>query len=317
MSGREENTELAAAVAEQGALPVPVGPSQALSAERLAELQAELVHVARLAGEARGWRLEDYQAVRGALHRARLLVADAERLRARVAELEAQRERRRVRLVALQNDALNMRGALSPMGEARKVPMPLGETLLPAVEWLIGRVAELEAERHVTNEALDDAVQGLRERDGRIAELEALTPAAIQTCRKCGAGYTLGEPCSTCMFRERMAAETSTRALRDDDELEARAGDAAMVCLECNAPVMWVDSANGGWWNHTGPVEDGHGIVPKPLLRPSVEVSADKLARLLAPTQASPEDPPVEDPHDSPLYHRYETCRDLPEGGAR
>ncbi|MFD5031659.1 hypothetical protein ACFWM0_14775 [Streptomyces sp. NPDC058405] len=66
-------------------------------------------------------------------------------LRARVAELEAQRERRRIRLIALQNDAINMRGALSPNGEARKVPMPLGETLTPAVEWLINRVAELEA----------------------------------------------------------------------------------------------------------------------------------------------------------------------------
>jgi hypothetical protein len=76
-----------------------------------------------------------------------LAVRDAEvdRLTARVAELEAQRERRRVRLVALSNDALSMRGSLSPMGEGRKVPFPLGETLTPAVDWLIGRVAELEA----------------------------------------------------------------------------------------------------------------------------------------------------------------------------
>jgi hypothetical protein len=71
--------------------------------------------------------------------------AELEQLRAQVAELAAQRERRRVRLVALQNDALNMRGALSPNGFPRRVPMPLGETLLPAVEWLLGRVAELEA----------------------------------------------------------------------------------------------------------------------------------------------------------------------------
>lgn len=67
------------------------------------------------------------------------------KLRARLAELEEQRERRRLRLIALQNDALNMRGALSPNGEARKVPFPLGETLTPAVEWLLNRVAELEA----------------------------------------------------------------------------------------------------------------------------------------------------------------------------
>lgn len=72
-------------------------------------------------------------------------LADVKELRARVAELEEQRERRRLRLVALQNDALNMRGTLSPNGEANKVPFTLGETLAPAVEWLVNRVAELES----------------------------------------------------------------------------------------------------------------------------------------------------------------------------
>lgn len=78
-----------------------------------------------------------------ALHEANL---ERLQLRAQVAELEEQRDRRRVRLVALQNDALNMRGSLSPSGEASRVPFELGETLTPAVDWLIARVAELEAE---------------------------------------------------------------------------------------------------------------------------------------------------------------------------
>ncbi|MGW1433092.1 hypothetical protein ACWD6K_31290 [Streptomyces sp. NPDC002431] len=43
----------------------------------------------------------------------------------------------------------------------------------------------------------------------RVAELEALTPAPIQTCRVCGAGYDYGQPCSVCEFKKRMAAETS------------------------------------------------------------------------------------------------------------
>lgn len=42
----------------------------------------------------------------------------------------------------------------------------------------------------------------------RVAELEALTPAAIQTCRVCGAGYDLGRSCSTCSFKAQMAAAT-------------------------------------------------------------------------------------------------------------
>lgn len=78
-------------------------------------------------------------------------------LLARVSELEEQRDRRRDRLVALQNDALNMRGTLSPNGEERKVPMPLGETLTPAVEWLVDRVAELEAEQQTVYRVVDCA----------------------------------------------------------------------------------------------------------------------------------------------------------------
>jgi hypothetical protein len=50
--------------------------------------------------------------------------------------------------------------------------------LTPAVDWLIARVAELEAERHVTNEALDDAVQELRSRSAdRLTAL--LAPSQV------------------------------------------------------------------------------------------------------------------------------------------
>ncbi|MFE5895872.1 hypothetical protein ACFQ67_00325 [Streptomyces sp. NPDC056488] len=109
---------------------------------------------------------------------------------------------------------------------------------------LVAEVWRLREERHSTNEALDDAVQALKERDlqiaelenyeqlnpqqcpkglhadwlvdseyahacpwCRIAELEALTPAPIQTCRTCGAGYNLGQPCQVCAYRALVAAE--------------------------------------------------------------------------------------------------------------
>ena len=122
-----------------------------LSVERVAEIAGRAAHLYEYGSpDADEWN--------------RLAGADVPALVARIAELEAQRDRRRVRLVALQNDALSMRGSLSPMGEDRKVPFPLGETLTPAVDWLIGRVAELESERHSTNEALDDAVRELRAR---------------------------------------------------------------------------------------------------------------------------------------------------------
>ena len=94
----------------------------------------------------------------------------AESAEAQVAELEAQRERRRARLVALQNDALSMRGSLSPAGGDRKVPFPLGETLTPAVDWLIGRVAELEALR--ADRRVEFAVQYP---DGQTVMAETIT----------------------------------------------------------------------------------------------------------------------------------------------
>lgn len=78
------------------------------------------------------------------------------------------------------------------------------------------RVAELLAERHSTNEALSKRDVALQEQRDRIAELEALTPAPVQTCRKCGAGYDYGQPCSTCVFRARMAAELQARSLEGE-----------------------------------------------------------------------------------------------------
>jgi hypothetical protein len=62
-----------------------------------------------------------------------------------ITRLVARVERRQAELVALRNDALSMRGSLAPADGSRKVPFELGETLAPAVDWLIGRVDELEA----------------------------------------------------------------------------------------------------------------------------------------------------------------------------
>jgi hypothetical protein len=179
-----------------------VGVNLSLYEEELesARLRLALKSAQRGRREAR----DSLQFAEGSRQRWRTATIESEKerdaLRSRVAELEAQRERRRVRLVALQNDALNMRGALSPNGEQRKVPMPLGETLTPAVEWLVNRVAELEAERHVTNEALDDAVQALRA-DGvypqGTAQRQQVTPP--QYCQSCGSAPKSWCPdCAAC-----------------------------------------------------------------------------------------------------------------------
>jgi hypothetical protein len=145
------------------ALPVPVGSGPRLTAEREREIRSldllEMMsdraapvisgHLAALLGELGRMRARVAQ-LETERHSTNEALSDAvEQLRAdrdRIAELEEQWDRRRTRLVALQTDALEMRGVLSPAGEARKVPFPLGETLAPAVEWLVNRVAELEAQ---------------------------------------------------------------------------------------------------------------------------------------------------------------------------
>ncbi|MGW6598463.1 hypothetical protein [Streptomyces sp. NPDC055036] len=94
-------------------------------------------------------------------------------------------------------------------------------------------------------------------------------------------------------------AELRARVAELEAAQDRAVGDHAMVCRECNAPVLWVDSENGGWWNHTGPAEDGHGIVPKPLLHPS----PDGITRRIAPTQALRE---AVVPEPAPLPHHPE-----------
>lgn len=56
----------------------------------------------------------------------------------------------------------------------------------------------------------------------RLAELEALKPAPIQDCPKCGAGYDYGQPCSNCQFQALMAAAVADRS--DGEPPEAPRG---------------------------------------------------------------------------------------------
>lgn len=133
------------------------------------------------------------------------------------------------------------------------------------------RIAELEAERHSTNEALSDAMV-------RIAELKALTPAPIQTCRICGAGYTLGQPCSNCEFQTRMAAELRRiEAERPEAGFSHRCGIPLVQRLDC-------------------------GHCPH-------EVCQD-CERCPHFCQCGTPPRQAEDPHDSPLHQRFELGRD-------
>ena len=68
---------------------------------------------------------------------------------------------------------------------------PVARKLLKENEQLRTRVAELETERHGTNESLSAAAEQLRENRDRIAELEA-APATVYRAEHPDSGITLG-----------------------------------------------------------------------------------------------------------------------------
>ncbi|MFJ3021427.1 hypothetical protein ACIPH4_10810 [Streptomyces tendae] len=128
-------------------LPMPVGPALVSEAEldgAMGELAAFLRVRLALESARRGRRelraqVTDLEAVRDQL--VRWHGEDAKTITTLVARVD----RYRAELTALRNDALSMRGSLAQADGDRKVPFELGETLTPAVDWLIARVAELEA----------------------------------------------------------------------------------------------------------------------------------------------------------------------------
>lgn len=62
------------------------------------------------------------------------------------ADQGARMERHRIRMVTAEADLQNMRGHISPNGQRRRVPMPLGKELAPVVEWLLNENERLTAE---------------------------------------------------------------------------------------------------------------------------------------------------------------------------
>ena len=111
--------------------------------------------------------------------------------------------------------------------------------LLAEVDRLQAVLAELEAERDELSTKFDTAIGGFNAsamelvmlRD-RIRVLETLTPAPVQTCRVCGAGYTYGEPCSACEFQKRMAASGHREGQLAEQRRRADVAEARVRVLE-------------------------------------------------------------------------------------
>jgi hypothetical protein len=86
-----------------------------------------------------------------------------------LAELDRERvesEKRRQRMAAAEADLLDIRGTLSPNGLPRRVPMELGATIAPVIEWLLNECDELRTE-------LDMAIRAKQENDERFQIMAA------------------------------------------------------------------------------------------------------------------------------------------------
>lgn len=59
-------------------------------------------------------------------------------------------ERHHAELTARRTEGLTLRGTLAPADSPRRVPMPLGESLVPAIEWLLTELATAEARINAT-----------------------------------------------------------------------------------------------------------------------------------------------------------------------
>jgi hypothetical protein len=152
------------------------------------------------------------------------------------------------------------------------------------LERLRTRIAELEAERHSTNEALSDAMVALSEARDRIAELEqAAVEARAALASLC---YDLEDPGTAALGALHLVSRATvwTDSGRDFGALALARRDATMLR---HAATFVRDTYSGEW------ADDAAS---------TIETRADAVERHA----------PVEDPHDSPLHHRYELGRDLP-----
>jgi hypothetical protein len=175
---------------------------------------------------------------------------------------------------------------------------PVLAAVLDEAERLRAQVAALLAERHVTNEALDDAGQALRNRSTRIAELESLTAAATE--------YRVWEPGYGLYVRRSPGAAGFAI-------LEARRtshGRRAWTTSGLQYTVVLSDEELFCWPDAEAAVAEARRVLPGAVVGDAVaEESADKLTRLLAPTQVLRED------DEFHLHHTYVLGRDLPELG--
>jgi hypothetical protein len=182
--------------------------------------------------------------------------------------------------------------------------------LLAEVRGLRARVAELEAERakYVGKEPT------IAE---EMAYLSRCVDAVLDLCDKADAqGITSGGMFTVDAVRKASEGLVERRsyplvfpwaALMDEEDFyDFRADLVAATAHRPQERALAEMEKAVATWRLIAESQHGHNTAPGP----NAEVSADKLTRLIAPTQVL-----REEPHDSLLHHDYRVSHDLPETG--
>lgn len=157
---------------------------------------------------------------------------------------------------------------------------------------LRARVAELEAERHVRNEALDDAVQELRRRDEPAQAKPTLSPETAMI-------VAAGPLCSCIRF------PAAHRADMHDENWQVR--DVEAIPSEGWSQMKHAKCMRCGWVSKDSWLQFDNWVVQTRI----AEMHRHRWTDECLPDAGAA--PSLEDPHDSPLHHRYRLGRDLPE----
>jgi chromosome segregation ATPase len=120
--------------------------------------------------------------------------AELERLRAELALSDQRSERRRIAWRMARQRAISIGSAADRYAARAQAGQTALQDMLASLleaqierDAALARVAELEAERHTTNESLSEAAEALRANRDRIAELEAeLRIGTPWKCHVCG-----------------------------------------------------------------------------------------------------------------------------------
>jgi hypothetical protein len=252
------------AVVEQGALPMPVGSEP----RTLDQVEDELT------------------GVNLSLYEEELLTA-----RLRLALASAQRGRRELRAGVAETKGALVAAVKAAEGSVVELRREHEENAR-----LRAQISELETERRVTNEALDDAVQELRRRDAPPSQAKPTlsTEAAVIVAA--------GPLCSCIRF------PAAHRADMHDENWQVR--DIEPIPSEGWSQMKHAKCTRCGWISKDSWLRFDNWVIQTRI----AEMHRHRWTDECLPDAGSA--PSLEDPHDGPLAHTYRLGRDLPEMGS-